>query len=377
MRLLKLPLFLFVLFALAGISQGANTNPPAILPPTFGGWQLSKTAQFSANPEVADPTNAALLKEYGFTDFEGATYTRDDGRTVAIKAARFADTSGAYGAFTFYRMPQMLDEKIGDQGSSLNERVLFYKGSVLIDAVFQRLSEMSAAELRELANDLPRPAGSTANLPALLGYLPRQSYVKNSTKYVVGPAGLEATGAPLAAQYVDFSKGAEVVLARYDISGNRATLELVSYPTPQIASAQFKQIDAAKQAHQLGDSPIFLKRSGPILAVATGAISQGDAKGLLSMVNYDADVTWNQNTYFTRRDNAANLIVGVILLAAIVSALGILVGVAFGGFRLAMKRLLPGRLFDRPEQTEIIALNLSERPEKTAEGGVSSSIKAG
>ena len=45
----------------------------------------------------------------------------------------------------------MLIEKIGDGAASMNERVLFYRGNILVDAVFQKLSAMSAAELRELA----------------------------------------------------------------------------------------------------------------------------------------------------------------------------------------------------------------------------------
>src|SRR5207248_3404123 len=140
-----------------------------------------------------------LLKEYGFKDFEGGTYTRTDGRKLKIKAARFEDASGAYGAFTFYKMPQMLNERIGDQGASLNERVLFYRGNILVDAVFDRLSAMSAAELRELAGDLPRPAGTSANLPSLLNYVPKNS---SSPKYVVGPRGLEKNGESLLVPYV-------------------------------------------------------------------------------------------------------------------------------------------------------------------------------
>ena len=175
------------------------------------------------------------MKEYGFTDSEGATYTRDDGRKLKIKAARFQDASGAYGAFTFYKMPQMLNEKIGDQGSSLNERVLFYRGNILVDAVFQQLSAMSAAELRELAGDLPLATGSTQGLPGLPAYLPSQSYMKNSAKYVLGPTGLEKLDAPLPSQLVDFGAGAEIVLGKYASSGGEATLMLISYPTPQIA----------------------------------------------------------------------------------------------------------------------------------------------
>src|SRR5947199_7238879 len=332
--------------ATASFAAGGAT-PASILPHSFGGWRLATPAQTSVNAESADPTNAGLLKEYGFADFAGGTDSRADGRALKIKAARFQDASGAYGAFTFYKATAMLNEKIGDQGASLNERILFYKGNILVDAVFQRLSAMSAAELRELADNLPRPSGSTANLPGLPIYLPKQSYIANTAKYIVGTLALEATAAPLPAKYVDFGKSAEVVLGDYNISGANARLMLISYPTPQIAASELKQIEAGKQEHEL-DSILTMRRTGPILVLASGQISEGNAKSLASAVNYDADVTWNENTYFTRRDNAANLIVGVIILAAIVCGLSIVAGIAFGGLRVVMKRLFPGRFFDRP-----------------------------
>ncbi len=354
------PLQLFLLAAMCFGDQGsAEVRPPAILPQSFAGWKLTEAPQTSSDPALADPVNASLLREYGFTKFEGATYVRTDGRKLTIKAARFQDASGAYGAFTLYKSPQMLNEKIGDQGYSLNERILFYRGNVLVDALFQRLSAMSAAELRDLANGLPRPPGTTGNLPGLPAYLPKNGYAKNTAKYIVGPIGLGKNEAPLPPDYVDFGKGAEVVLGDYTISNNPATLMLISYPTPQIAAEQLEKIDAAQRSHQLRGA-ISARRSGPILVLAGGRISPSDAKALISSVNYEADVTWNENTYSTRRDNAANLIVGVIVLAAIVCGLSLVAGLAFGGFRVAVKRLLPGKIFDRPEQTEIIALHLSE-----------------
>src|SRR5579864_7480062 len=365
--LMSIPRIFIIPILLAALSFGqaepAKHAASSLLPASFGGWQMGKSSQ-SKDPAAADPTNAALLKEYGFTDFAGATYTRDDGRKLTIKAARFQDASGAYGAFTFYKAPEMLNEKIGDQGYSFNNRVLFYRGNILIDAVFEQLSAMSAAELRELADELPRTSGANGNLPGLPVYLPKDSYVKNTAKYVMGPVALEKIGSPLPAKFVDFSKGAEVVLGDYNISGTPATLILVGYPTPQIAAAQLKEIESAQQAHQLGDSQINARRTGPLLVVVSGAISSGDAKALLTSVNYDADVTWNQNTYATRRDNVANLIVGVILLAAIIGGMSIVAGLAFGGFRLAMKRVFPNKVFDRPEQMEIIALHLSDRSQE-------------
>src|SRR5215468_4850048 len=129
----------------------AADSPSALLPNAFAGWHLTKPAQTSANPAIADPVNAAVLKEYGYDDVTTATYTRDDGRQLTLKAARFEDASGAFGAYTFYRIPQMQPEEIGDQAASLGQRVLFFRGNLLVDATFTRLSAMSAAELRELS----------------------------------------------------------------------------------------------------------------------------------------------------------------------------------------------------------------------------------
>src|SRR5580693_527710 len=56
-----------------------DSAAPPILPKQFAGWQIQDAAQTSKDASAADPTNAALLKEYGFTDFEAATYKSDDG----------------------------------------------------------------------------------------------------------------------------------------------------------------------------------------------------------------------------------------------------------------------------------------------------------
>jgi hypothetical protein len=49
--------------------------------------------------------------------------------------------------------------------------------------------------------------------------------------------------------------------------------------------------------------------------------------------------------------------------------------VAFGGVRVALKRLLPGKVFDRPDQVEIIALHLSDPAPDGHETSASPSIE--
>jgi hypothetical protein len=279
----------------------------------------------------------------------------------------------------------MQKEEIGDQGASFNQRILFYRGNILIDALFDRLTAMSAAELRELAGALPKPTGNAGNLPPVLAYMPRQGYVKNTEKYIEGPIALSHVSSPVSANLVDIGAGAEVVLGQYTGKDGDTTLMVISYPTPQIAADHMRKIDATHAPTQqqpgvatiVDAGPFFDKRTGPLLAIAAGPINAHDARALLSQVNYDADVTWNQNTFFDKKNNLANLLVNIIILCGILMGLAIIAGVAFGGIRIAIARLLPGRVFDRPENVEFIALHLGEEAEQGREARLSSSIKAG
>lgn len=354
--------------AVFAAGPGADSAPLPILPKQFAGWQIQGAAQASKDAAVADPTNAALLKEYGFTDFEAAAYKSDDGRTLKIRAARFADASGAFGAYTFYLQPEMAREEIGDQGASLNQRVLFYRGHIVVEALFSQLSVMSAAGLRELAGSLPHPGGNAGNLPPILASMPHHGYSRNTEKYAEGPLALEAIGSPLPADLVDFSASPEVVLGQYSTSGGGAMLMLIEYPTPAVAAEHLRRIDAANHfpVPQAGVDaienvgPFFAKRTGPILAIAAGPLSRSDAQDLLGAVNWAPSVTWNENTYFDKKDNIANLLVNIILLCIIVGAISLAAGVAFGGARILLRRFFPGPVFGRPDQTEFISLQLGD-----------------
>ncbi|PYX57332.1 MAG: hypothetical protein DMG76_12555 [Acidobacteria bacterium] len=385
----KSVLILVLSVSAVGLAFAANTPPVAadakstpILPQGFAGWQVQGTAQTSADARIADPANAAILKEFGFSDFASATYRRDDGRTLKVRAARFADASGAFGAYTFYLQPNMSKEQIGDQAASLNSRVLFYRGHVLVDAAFSSLSAMSAAELRELAGVLPRPSGNAANLPPILAFMPHRGYVANTEKYALGPLAFVALSSPITAQLVDFTASAEVAMGKYASPGGQASLVLIEYPTPQLAAEHLRRIDAVRQAGspQAGVAaienvgPFFDKRTGPIIAIAAGPLSESDAHALLGLVNYEANVTWNENTYLDKNNNVGTLLVNVIILCFVLGAIAIVAGVGFGGIRILVKRFFPNKVFDRPEHMEFISLHLAEKMAEGSSGGSSDAV---
>ncbi len=245
-----------------------------LLPKSFAGWTEAGPARTTSDAARADAAYPAVLKEYGFVSSETVTYTRGDGRRLTIKAARFNDATGAYGAFTFYRQPAMGTERIGTKAASANQRILFFRDNVLIDANFDRLTEMSAAELRELAGMLPAAKGAAENLPTLPQYLPKTDAVENSVKYILGPQALLAAKAPVTAEQIDFSHDPEILIQDYSSKSGPLTLMLVQYPTPQIAGERLRVL----QNTQSSPNALLVRRSGPLVDIVTGAIGRDEAQ---------------------------------------------------------------------------------------------------
>jgi hypothetical protein len=348
--------FLAVILLLATAVSGQSKPPAGPLPQTFNGWRIdAQSVKTAKDPAVADATDAPVLKEYGFTDEESATYGRN-GRKMQIKAARFSDATGAFGAFTYYVQPQMQVEKIGDRGASSNTRILFFKGNILVDATIEHLTAMSGADLRALADALPRLANENGKLPTLPANLPAQSLERNTSRYIIGPEALARLGVPIPAQLVDFSKSAEVAIGKYRTSQGEASVTLVGYPTPQIARERMD----AMQAASLTGGPFYFKRTGPYVVAVNGNIPTDEAQSLLASVNYDADVMQLQPTKPRPAEDRAGFIFALVMLCVIAVLAALIFGFVFGGIRILANRIIPNRFFSRPESAEIIRLDLRQ-----------------
>jgi hypothetical protein len=340
----------------ATVVSAQSRTPAGPLPQTFSGWHIDAgTVKTSKDPAAADPTDAPVLKEYGFTDLETATYSRN-GRKMQIKAARFSDATGAFGAFTYYVQPQMQIEKIGDRGASSNTRILFFKGNILIDASVEHLSAMSGADLRSLSDALPRLTTENGKLPTLPANLPSQSLMRNSSRYVVGPEALARLGIPIPAQLIDFSKSPEVAVGKYRTSQGEASVTLVGYPTPQIARERMD----AMQAAGLTGGPFYFKRTGPYVVAVNGNIPADEAQSLLASVNYDADVMLLQPTKPRPAEDRAGFVFALVMLCVITVLAALVFGFVFGGIRILANKMFPNRVFSRPESVEIIRLDLRQ-----------------
>jgi hypothetical protein len=378
-RLLPVSLLLFSLSGLPALGK-APPSPSAqvpasgaFLPEDFAGWRLSAPPTESSQPEAADPANTDVLKEYGFQQFESAIYANGDNK-LKVRAIRFQDASGAYGAFTYFRRDGSLVEEIGRNAAWDGSHALFWIGDVLVDATFDQLTAMSTAQLRELAGDLPQVSGNAGVAPSLAAYLPRADLDAGLTRYALGPLAYAREGGVLPVALIGFdSSSAETVTASYNTRDGQGKLTLIEYPTPQLAAAHLQKIAAFLKAgntpqatwpQALADSHpdvLLSRRSGPIIALTSGSFSASAARALLDKLNYQADITWNKpDGYVGEGAKVARLLIGIFTLTGILGGSAILLGIFLGGGRAMIRKLRGKPVSTLEEEAAFIRLNLRD-----------------
>src|SRR6516165_12558941 len=108
----------------ASTSPVTVSVPRPLLPDAIAGWEAKEAPRGVTDPVQADKDNAAALKEYGFQSAMLAVYKKDT-ETLTVRAMRFDDLSGAYGAYSYYRGTGWPKEDIGTGAASDHNRVLF------------------------------------------------------------------------------------------------------------------------------------------------------------------------------------------------------------------------------------------------------------
>jgi hypothetical protein len=359
--------------------------PKALLPDAFAGWVAADKPKTLTDPAQIDSANAAALKEYDFTAGALGNY-KHEGETLSLRALRFQDASGAYGAYTFYRQNGWPKEDIGTGATSNHNRVLFWKGNTLVDAQFSRIGPMSGSQLRELANQLPVPGGIKSVAPPILGNLPTASLDGQTTHYAVGPVSYAGASGVLPAELVGFDRGAEAATANYKLTSGPATLTIIDYPTPQMAAAQEAKIRSYIQAGSkaqpawpkpLQDSDqasLEVRRSGPLVVLVSGDAIPDESHKLLESVNFEANVMSIPQPMESETAKTGKLLRGIASLVIIGASAAVLLGFFLGGFR-AMYRVARGKPASSVYDEEFIRIDLRDDRDRMGEAVDKSHLK--
>lgn len=346
---------LCALLGLLSASPAPGRDP--LLPVHLGAWERAGWRQAEAPQlERLVGEQAPLYREYGSLRAEQADYRRGAAEwRVTLQVMR--DRSGAYGAFTLLRAGGE-PVALGEAGARAGDAYLFYQGNYFLSA--QGPAELP--DLQRLSRLLGEQSGPTASLPTLPSYLPRRGLMAGSDRYLLGPLAL-ARVAPLApGDWAGFAYGAEVEAASYRVDTREAILLMISYPTPQIAAARLRDFERLLNLNGTGDPlrPLaYAKRSGTLVALVAGIESGQDAASVLSQVRYEAELSWSETSDPSAEVSWTNTLQNLFLGTAVFVLFAFLSGLLFGAIRLLVKRCLPGKVFDRPEDTEIIVLNLN------------------
>lgn len=337
-----------------------------LLPKSFAGW-----AETGSSMAATNAANADVLNEYGLKEDSVSSYHRGSSH-ANLRAMRFADATGAYGAYTFFRKPGMIPQMIGSGGACDAHEIVFWSGTTLVDATFDSPVSQMIFALKALP--LPAAGGITGVAPSLPDYLPSGSLDRSTMRYAIGPAAYMRGGGVLPPSVINFSRDAEVVTAQYATSRGHGTLTLIEYPTPQMAIASEKMLsDLLKGTlpatlQQSSPAALGVHRSGPLVAVTSGDFSAAEAQALLAQVKYQADVTWNRGNVSGNANevrNAGKMLLGIAYLFAVLAGCAIALGFFLGGGR-ALWRVMHGKPVSTVYEEDFISLNLSDWPPDSA-----------
>lgn len=340
------------------------TEAARLLPDQFGPWTATNPASFRSGPELYQgwgDMQTANLKEAGLRAFEERSY-KNGNEDLRVGLYSFKDSSGAFEFYTQSTAEGMQSGGIGDESAFDSHSGAVLLGNLVIS--LGPFSNLSPASLTNLLATL-KPKADKTPFPELKSYLPEHWRVFGSEKYALGPNGFRAAMNSLGqgdfadlAKEVGFESEAEAILARYQGEHGSGVLLLLEYPTPQLAEQHLRHLRQAlpAAARRAGAT---VERKTSLLSLVFAPTSPLHAQAIRDEVNYETQVTWNESSHTATDPPIVVIMVKIFLFTGLFLGVATAVGIAFGGLRVIIKRLFPGKVFDRPQDIEVLQLGLS------------------
>jgi hypothetical protein len=334
------------------------------LPAHFGKWTAGNPVQSWSTPADAKD----ILTESGLESAETRTYTNGNA-TATLTAYRLHDSSGAYEAYTFFQDPKNICPQSSEltrcavpADSSAEKRRVALVGNIVI--TIDNAGSLTADDQDALSKQISAKADKTPG-PPIPNYLPTPDRIPGTEKYALGPVAFRTALSTLnrpdyrpLSDAAGFSSGAEAMFAQYQKQGDATVVLLIDYPTPQLAGLHWKHLEQALPAAAKSDGT-SIERKGTLLAIVLAPSSARYAARVRDAVNYETQVTWNEPSHTITDPPITSVLAKIIIATGAFMLVAIVFGVAFGGVRVLMKALFPGKIFDRPEQMDVLQLGLS------------------
>ena len=341
------------------LAASASLEAQQVLPRQFGKWApgscpVAQSKQvFSETPVSQEAHRKAIEDEFYCSANLG----------VRAVAQEFNDPTGAYEFYTSALKVGMNATTIGGASAVDNEQLVTLIGNYVV--TIEPPKNISDSDLLLLLKPIKDKALETP-LPPIRSYLPNEGMVQGTQRYAMGAAAFQAALESLGqnkfsvlTNEIGFRTGAEAMLASYAVRGNRAqTLLLLDYPTPQLAEQHLRHLQSVLSGNS-ELSTTSAERKGSLLSLVLSPANERVAAQLRNEIQYQTQVTWNEGSH-TLTDPPWLLVIKNIFLGTFAfCGLAVVLGLAFGGIRVLTKRVFPGKVFDRPQDMEVLQLGLS------------------
>jgi Family of unknown function (DUF6599) len=329
------------------------------LPKTIGAWTAGPN---TASEPAAIP--ASVAKETGLSQ-ESRDYTAG-GKTIHVELQKYRDPSSAYEGYTAQLNPALQTSALAITSAvDKGKYILMLVGNVVLKV--GKPTDVSANDIRDLVTYVEKYADMTP-YPPVRSYLPEDGIVQGTQRYALGPAGfrnaLEEKNLGKYAGLIreaGFDTGAEAMLAGYRHGQESGTMVIIEYPTPQLAEQHLHHLETVLPESAQQAEPRVERRT-TLLSLVLSPTSAAYASYLQKNVNYETEVVWNQPTHSLTDPPWISVLKTIFAATFLFCGVAIVLGIAFGGFRLVVKRLFPGKVFDRPERLEVLQLGLTGKP---------------
>jgi hypothetical protein len=330
------------------------------LPAHFADWS-GKPTPIWVGTEA--PVNyVKIWKEAGRKTGEFCQYSSG---TAKFQAAleKYRDPTSAYEVYTAYLNPSMHPTTLNRTSAVDGDRMLALLGSFILEV--RPVQAISTADLTTFVNAVSAHADPTP-LPPIRLCLPK-GFLDGTQKYALGPAGFQSGLAALKRdEFIALTKDAgfafdtEAIVAEYRNGVDSAGLLLFKYQTPQLAEQHLRHLEQAlsPEAKQAGTT---IERNASLLSVIMRPSSAAYGNSLRAAVNYDTTVTWHEPKHTLTDPPWATMLAKIIIATMLFMLVAVVLGVAFGGLRLLAKIFFPGKIFDRPDQMDVLQLGLSSK----------------
>ncbi len=358
-----LPRLLACLF-LAGALPPAAYQKTLVIPLVSAAkWQLVSSNRLDLSSLTKFGSEIQVDQELGVKSGSERTYRLGSVETSAI-FEEAADPSSAYALYTFYRSAEMTSVPGIQMAATNAQQAIMARGRYFIRVLRPAPNVPSDRDFKSLLVMIGGARLTTENIESLPTALPQRGLVPGSEKYLLSTEEAKRLlPSFFPAQLIGLADGIEAQLGTYVIQHSRLALLEISYPTPQVAQLRFKAMaDALQINRDRGPESIYGRQEGSYALLVLNSKSATAANELLKQLTVTQNVSWSpryQSDKGTTVYQMLRLIIANLELVLIILLLAIMGGIMIFFTKRLITKLFPNSSWSRPDEDELIRLNLS------------------